>query len=169
LVVIIVQEIIATWTKRARGGKAATKRNALPEAVLIPSTVAITYPFALVHDKVSFYEETHHHMTVDEFTTQQKYHYGCLSIAWDDSAISATFAYTRNCGGAPERTAYPRKVLTLPLGTWGRVLYNGRFSEAEGHWIYHKTVLNIGHFDTLANDIFLTTPYRVFAEMADLS
>ena len=80
-----------------------------------------------------------------------------MVITHNEEAVSATFAYTQDCGGAPVRINYPRKVPTLALGEWGRILYNGRFSSDEGNWRYQKVVFNIGYFDALKSNTFLAT------------
>ena len=164
---LVVQEIIVTWTKKSRGGAMAAQRNAIPEAFPLPSVPDIKYSSALVHNKVTFYKGAHHHITV-EALLQKNVYWGCTSAYWDGTHIVVTFSYNRNCGGAPDRIAFPRKVLTLALGTWGRVRHNGRFSGIEGQWTYQKTVLNIGYFDNLTENVFLTKPQRVFSEMADV-
>jgi hypothetical protein len=170
---VLVQELVVTWTKDERGGKAATERNALPEAVPIPSFDTSAYPLALVHDKVTFYAGMQHHLTVEEYPPHPKPNFGCIWIAIDPATVSVTYAYNRLFGGAPERTAYPRTVLTLGLGTWGRISYNGRFSERIGNrdggaWFYKKMVFNIGYFDSPNYKIFLAEPHHIFDDMADL-
>lgn len=34
---IVLQEIVTTWTKASRGGENATSRNAVPESFLLPA------------------------------------------------------------------------------------------------------------------------------------
>jgi hypothetical protein len=168
MTILAVQEVVVTWTKQARGGQEAARRNAIPEAFPLLSIPQINEPLALLHDKVTSFEDTHHTQTVDELIPRKRIYFGCVSTHLEEDKIVAIFAYNMSCGGAPVRTDFPRKVLSLPLGSWGRIRYNGRFSSSNGQWYYRKTVLNIGHFDTLTEAIFMTKPQREFSDMADL-
>ncbi len=54
---VIVQVIVVTWTKRARGGSLATRRNAVPERLALPEDVAQRQgDYALFSQTVTFDE-----------------------------------------------------------------------------------------------------------------
>lgn len=170
--IILVQEIVSRWAAGTRSRWSAIERASIPEGFGLPVLDKIQYPLAVIYDKVtSFTVEAKHLIEIREFLPTQRSYFGCTWISMEDEKVSVTFSYNRNCGGAPERTSYPRKVLNLSVGNWGRIRYNGRFPQSEGPWVYHKTVFNIGYFKTVADisaNLFLSEPPRTFSEMADL-
>ncbi len=165
---IVVQEIIVTWTKRARGGKAASVRNAVPEAFSLPHLPEVAFPLALILDRVAMGLHQKRVLTVEEIVPKKRRPVACTALTWADDLLTVTFPTKDYCTGAPQRFG-PRTVLTLKPGLWGRVRYNGRYiGSFEGHWYYQKTVLNIGCFETVSESVFLSEPNRVFSDMRQL-
>ena len=89
---------------------------------------------------------------------------GCVQVkAFGDGAI-ASFQYTTEHGGAPER-GWARKSIRISEGLWAQFEYNGRFS-CEAAWIYRHTVLNVGCVEEENVKLFThTRPAMRFASM----
>jgi hypothetical protein len=166
---VVVQEIKVEWGAAERGAEAATERNAIPEALSLPSIPETDCPNVLIYDQVTFHKGIHHEVRTEELVARSRHYWGCVGVYWDGEQVIATYAYNGNCAGAPERTSYPRDVLHLTAGAWGRIRYNGRWARGwRAIWRYHKTVLNIGYIDTVGEDLFMGQPVSEFSDMADL-
>ena len=170
---IILQEIITHWTKQSRGAERAARRHAVPDILPLPSFSAPPVEPAVVH-QLMIYREANgfqnpeqkvNHPTLDRNNQLRS---GCVVIHQQQDLIEVVYAYDMNCGGAPERTSFPRKVLALQKNTWGRIQYNGRFVNQRGEWTYRHTSVNIGYFDHKSLGAFDTPPVRVFHDLADL-
>jgi hypothetical protein len=167
---IVVQQISVHWGKESRGGRAAQRRNAVPEAFSLPEIAPVTDRFKLVHDTVYAWWDNNskHKLSVEDFVPHKTFYIGGLRIKPTEDIVSVTYSYALNCG-APVRTSIPRKVLSLTSGTWGRIIYNGRFSNNwTGSWTYEKNVFNIGYFDTPKKNAFRGKPISIFSDLADL-
>lgn len=80
---------------------------------------------------------------------------GCVTIDWSGEYVSATFRYTRSCGGAPDRN-WAHQTFHPAIDAWCQFVYNGRFSpDWDGDWWYEKTVVNIGLFTRLTPSVFM--------------
>jgi hypothetical protein len=171
--IIAIQEINVIWTKRSRGGSAAQRRNAVPEALALAiPTLPAEMPFALVREQFIFNEakdftQQHFPADVEAFPAKKQLKMGCVEIILRDGRLDAIYTYTTYCAGAPRRDLHPRTALQLEAGQWGQLMYNGRFSFEED-WNYRKTVLNIAYGEMFNSDIFFTPPKHVFKDLANL-
>jgi len=166
--IILIQEIIVTWTKRARGGPAAAIRNAIPEALPLPPLPPVEFPLTLITDRVSMGMSPKHTLKAIEIQANKRYPVACTSLMLNDADLTVSFPTRDSCAGAPHRFG-PRTVLNLALGSWGKVRYNGRYiGSFEGHWCYQKVVLNIAYVEAASATIFLGTPHRPFSDMRHL-
>jgi hypothetical protein len=82
---------------------------------------------------------------------------GCVIVQKEDHRLRVRWHYTPEDAGMPLRPTKKKDIFELGLNQWGRVIYNGRFSEEEGGWWYNKTVLNIGLFEEVAASVFVET------------
>jgi hypothetical protein len=58
--------------------------------------------------------------------------------------------------GAPVRSWRPKRI-RLGLGEWAQVTYNGRFTDwDDGNWWYERHVVNVGLFDAMTGEEFLS-------------
>ncbi|MGB8646800.1 MAG: hypothetical protein WCF84_16285 [Anaerolineae bacterium] len=171
---LIVQNIITTWTKKSRAGADAGERNAVLEMLPLPSLPEVAPPDVLIYHEAVFAEQEQfipkHRFRMQELIANRWLHYRCVHVRWTAAVVEAKFVYTPTCGGAPQRSEYPRVVLHLARGTWGQIRYNGRFTSMSGDrdWSYRKTVVNIAYCDELMLEPFAGAPVKVFSEMADL-
>ncbi|HKQ76242.1 MAG TPA: hypothetical protein VJ810_21285 [Blastocatellia bacterium] len=97
---------------------------------------------------------------------------GCVRIEPQAEALRVTYEYDPRIGGMPRRYSYrgepTNSSFDLCLNQWGRVKYNGRFSDDAGWW-YLKVVFNIGWFDGVSQDVFVSTrPEHTIDQMATL-
>jgi hypothetical protein len=153
--VVVVQQILTSWSKKSRGGEGAVKRNAIPEVAPVPMHCIKTERLTLLHQSLSYSEW-------DGFAPREKIEVnptlrpvviGGVTVNDDDEVAVASFQYNLGCG-APER-GWARKTLRIAEGEWGQILYNGRFAPPwEGPWWYEKMVVNIGLFSHLSSGVF---------------
>lgn len=168
---IIVQEIITSWTKQSRAAGAGTARNAVPQQLALPWLPEVDSASALIYHRVHFHEHTNfrtpeHEIEVSEVPAFRMLHFGCVIITQRDQLVQVTYAYNVRCGGAPKRSEVPRRVFTLARNEWGRVLQNGRWGW--GAWSYRQTTLNILYAENLTQPIFAGEPKTIFQDLVDL-
>lgn len=138
----IVQIVETHWTKQSRGAAGATIRNALPEVLPIPTSVAPSGPILLHH--AQFRES-------DNFTTPRST--GLMifgahdETTWrlriepaDDGGVDVLFYGSRFQFTSGRSTDKAR----LPANTWLQIVSNMREAH-EDYWCYRKFVYNIVH------------------------
>lgn len=170
--IIVVQHSLTHWTKASRGGEGAVKRNAVPEATILPlSRIETAGRTGLLH-KLAYREENgfarqDEALQLDPLLS--KLIVGCITINLDRDTVSASFRYRWSCCGSPERE-WTRKTLRMAEGEWGQMVYNGRFVDSDGgRWWYEKKAINIGLFSELSDDVFTrSAPTYRFSAMAHL-
>ncbi|GAB5407292.1 MAG: hypothetical protein Aurels2KO_55230 [Aureliella sp.] len=165
---ILIQYVQTVWTKSSRGGDAARVRNAVPDALALPSTIRDA-PFVLHHAR---FVERDNFIQTDRFCSGT-----CFSdLSLDDLKLilapdSVTVRFRRNGNNTARTIPHPfTDVFTLAESQWGRLTYNGRFTAWNtGNWWYEKSVVNIGWFANIDFQQFVkTAPTYDFAEMAHL-
>lgn len=170
---IVVQEISVTWTKLSRGGQNAHLRNQVKEGFALP---AIPKPEAAntlirhtikVDEAEQFDAERNQRVEVQEFSLTKKPMVGAVRLTLTEDKLAAIYTYSPSSVGAPARDPRAKTVLILTPGTWGRIVYNGRFGW-DSEWWYRKTVLNIGYFDEAPKKVFLEKPPHLFTDLANL-
>jgi hypothetical protein len=167
----IIQEINVVWSKLSQSGEKAKKRDAVPEAIVLPKS-ATSIGF---HQKLWFGEQAG--FDVPEKVEVKSFRDYPDSRSFDGypghtrregELLIVSYTYDENLVGAPYRGQLAREVLNLGPGEWGRIIYNGRFS-AGREWRYKKTVINVVNaveFD--ANLLLKTQPKKVFRDIANL-
>jgi hypothetical protein len=135
----------------------------------------LTFESAIFHHTAVFTEVDQFSMPRQEVAEHQlstpgTKHFACLRVRWETPAALVTYAYDRLKGGAPERTSYPRKVLALHPGEWGRVAYNGRHVALSGMsgWFYRQDVFNVAVTEKIDLTPFSGEPLREFSDLAHL-
>jgi hypothetical protein len=93
----------------------------------------------------------------------------CVVVQKLGDGLRISWQYTPEDAGMPIRRPKKNDFFDLPVNQWGRVIYNGRFSEWEGGWWYSKSVFNIGVFEHPVASVFVeTAPSVVLDKMAKL-
>jgi hypothetical protein len=161
---ILVQHIISSWSKASRGGPSAVLRNAVPEALPLPNVAVNKRGNALIQHTASYGEgndfaaPSHDSLTAESAGVIR---IGCVRVEPLDGGARVAFEYDFRVAGMPPRDTHPRAWAKadfgLAVGEWGRVLYNGRFPSDEGGWWYQKTVVNVGCYDAVRADVFVST------------
>lgn len=173
--VIIVQQIITRWTKRSRAAPEAALRNAVPKALALPLVPDRLDTPTLIHHTAT-YSEAHrfsmpkHEVTGHAVHPRRIERFNCIRLCWDEGQARVVYAYDAIKGGAPERTSYPRQVLALHPGEWGRVIYNGRHVALSGMsgWHYRQDVVNVAVLGRLKREPFTGEPTQSFSDLAHL-
>lgn len=170
---IVLQEIVTTWTKAARGGAGARMRNSVPEFYLLPnewSGTPTTETF--FHQRVHY--DRYHDFTKPTNTVnisllpadRWTYLNGGLALHLYPEGLAVEWRWTGEVG-APERSSYPRRIAMLKSGQWAKLRHNGRMGHSN-YWMYRKSVVYIGVVDVYTPSIFSNPPVSVLEEMADL-
>ena len=173
---ILVQHVTSSWSKASRGGPSAARRNAVPEALLLPKAAVGKRGNALIQHTASYGEDndfvspSHDSLTAESAGVIR---IGCVRVEPLDGGARVAFEYDFRVAGMPPRDAHQmakaRADFELAVGEWGRVLYNGRFSSDEGGWGYQKTVVNVGCHDEVQAEAFVSTrPLYTIDRMASL-
>ncbi|SFG74780.1 hypothetical protein [Streptomyces mirabilis] len=144
---ITVQWIRTSWTKKSRGGEAASCRNAAPIGFALPPAGAASAHVIRLHERDGFKP---HDIQEDigKVDVQLREADGRLRV----------FPRVRPLFGLPPRPRRPPAVRLAP-GQWVRWQLNYRFSSAAGmrDWSYWLDTFNIAYGPVNA-DVFLSTP-----------
>lgn len=170
--VIIIQNIKTVWTKKSRGGKLASLRNGVPEAVALhPEEINRGGKFifhSLVYHESDGFRKPVIDSTAD--VSGERFESGGVTVEFAAGQLVVKYEYNYKCG-APARFGpggIPHhKTFQLNLNEFGRVLYNGRFSDE--YWWYEKQVFNIGRFDKPQANVFTASkPLHLIDDIAAL-
>lgn len=148
---VVAQWVRTSWTKRSRGGPAATRRNAAPVGFSLP-----TLRFPAVHEITiqEWYDFAPRDTVRDGAPegvglTEQD---GCLRVELTDLPV-----------GRPHRWWRPRPILLAP-GEWLRWQLNYRTTTMHsGDWIYHLRTLNLA-YGPVPPHVFTGRPTRTVDE-----
>lgn len=159
---LLIQRIVANWTKRSRGGEQAILRNSVPEALVVPEFEPSEGRY-VVHD-VRFSERSNFraHSELAYRDLKPSLTIAPLHLNWSRSALSVRFMWTYHEVGAPERESHG--AFRLCAGQWGRFRCNGRFGAETTRgqeWLYRKSVINIAIGNTIARDVFVASAPEV--------
>jgi hypothetical protein len=94
-----------------------------------------------------------------------------LTLMSAHDKLQVQFEWSSDVFGAPQRDYRPsHERVTLAIGRWMQVRYNGRHIYREdGAWYYEKHVLNIGLADALVPSLFVAaSPDYQITDFADL-
>jgi hypothetical protein len=152
---VIAQWVRTSWTKRSRGGPAATRRNAAPSGFPLP---IVQLP--LVHT-VMMAER-------DDFEPRESLHYGepdqaDVLLMEADGRLRIELVVTPF--GMPRRWRRPPAV-RLSRGEWVRWQVNYRFPYESG-WNYRLDTLNLA-YSLESSDVFTGVPTLRIDERASL-
>lgn len=125
----------------------AARRNAVPEALLVPASL-FDEPGPVWHHAIHYHERSSFtpssscesrgglYTRIDESSSS--------SVVLDQSgeALKATFTWNMTDCGQPRRSP-PTSELILKLGDWGRFAFNGRHVGETGNWYYTKVIVNL--------------------------
>ncbi|MFF9768259.1 hypothetical protein ACF1GT_16875 [Streptomyces sp. NPDC014636] len=154
---ITVQWIRTSWTKRSRGGEAASRRNAAPAGFALPQAEAASAHVIRMHERNGFepYDTQTDPGNVD---VQLREADGRLRVL---PRVQPLFAL-------PPRRRRPPAVRLAP-GQWVRWQLNYRFSSAAGmqDWSYWLDTFNIA-YGPVDTDVFLSTPTVFVDEQGSL-
>jgi hypothetical protein len=169
--IVVVQRVLTSWTKASRGGEGATRRNAVPEAVTLPlSNVKLAGRTGLLHEVGynEYYDFARKDAPLRMDPPLSKLVVGCVTINLERDTVTASFRYSWQCG-APDR-GWIQKTLHIAENEWGQMVYNGRLVYGDGgQWHYEKSVVNVGLFSELSDDVFTySAPTYRFSAMAHL-
>ncbi|HET8629805.1 MAG TPA: hypothetical protein VFL91_20490 [Thermomicrobiales bacterium] len=170
--VVLVQAIGTTWTKVSRGGRLATVRHEIPQALTVPLEGIQPHGTAYLLHEVRYDESNAFQAPIlnrmrpqpmPAFLTPAD---GNVAIVFVDGVVRIELIWR---WGAPMRN---RKIdlFTLNCEEWGRVRYNYR-SGFHRTWDYAHWVFNIAVSSTsdLRSDHFTATlPNHRYVNLADL-
>lgn len=144
---ITVQWIRTSWTKQARGGEAAARRNAAPAGFTVPSVPPSFAYVVRMHERDGF-EPRGVEEDLRKIDVQLREVDGRLRVP---PRVQPLFAI-------PPRPRRPPAVRLAP-GQWLRWQLNYRFSSAAGvrDWSYWLDTFNIAYGPVDA-DVFLSEP-----------
>ncbi|MEU0674654.1 hypothetical protein ABZ330_17510 [Streptomyces sp. NPDC006172] len=145
---VTVQWVQTWWTKRSRGGQAASCRNAAPVGFVLPSAGTTTSAHVIRMDERDGFDPFEARLDRGEVDVRLREDGGRLSVF---PRIQPMFAL-------PPRPRRPPAVRLAP-GQWVRWQLNYRFSSAMGmrDWSYWLDTFNIAYGPVEA-DVFLSTP-----------
>ncbi len=82
-----------------------------------------------------------------------------LTLTGANDRLLVQFDWSSAWEGAPPRPyRHMHEHITLAMGQWMQVRYNGRHNYYEAGWYYEKHVLNIGLADALVPTMFVAGP-----------
>ncbi len=173
MALLVIQEICTEWTKASRGAPRATLRNAVPENVVLSDASRGNCGSAGLYHRLCYGEWNDFSSPVESLANVElgeEMLFGCVRIYPLEDPPRVVFAYDMAHGGAPERESRLETAFELQRNAWGRVVYNGRFSEGyESVWTYRKTVCNIGLFDCYNAKVLVDSgPACVYKSLARL-
>ncbi|WP_151482435.1 hypothetical protein [Streptomyces albicerus] len=141
---ITVQWIRTSWTKRSRGGEAASRRNAAPIGFALPSAETASAHVIRMHERDGF----------KPYDTQEDRGRIDVQLRETDGRLRV-FPRVQPLFALPPR---PPAVRLAP-GQWVRWQLNYRFSSTAGmqDWSYWLDTFNIAYGPVNA-EVFLSTP-----------
>ena len=150
---IIVQRIETTWTKRSRGMPEAKARNSVPKALNLPVLNSAT--------KGLFIHEIHADESRNFELHQQSWHetdlmkYWSLNFREESSLLQVFFTYDYHEHGQPKRNAHRQPIMKLDREAFACFYINGRFAYYSGQF-YRQHFVNLAYVKSQTSDIFLS-------------
>lgn len=177
---IVVQRLVTEWTKASRGAPGAVKRNATPAALpLPPGLLERREPYR--EHEVTFGERQAFEASGERVVGEARLPVDVWSRDRSparlellaDGSLGVSFRPGNHIGAAAGRPPNG-DCFVLPVGTSGRVVWNGRFADYDTGtwWYYRKTVVNVANLADdlpLPADLFLRrSPTHVCSHMGRL-
>ena len=163
---IIVQRIETTWTKRSRGMPGAKARNSVPKAFNIPVFNSTTEGL-FIHEIRA--DESHNF----ELHQQSWYEtdlmkYWSLHFREESSLLRVFFTYDYYRHGQPKRNAHRQPIMKLDREAFACFCINGRFTSYSGQF-YRQHFVNLAYVKSPTSNIFLSRRKTITVnKMADL-
>lgn len=163
---LICQSVHTTWTKNSRGGEAAIKRNAVPDAFALTGeyfdSSCVTHSIEC-HEFSGFVPKEN--LVESDFHNVHKVASVQVAPCGDDVEVHYHRSPYKVYDGITSTI-----VFRLQPSEWGRVVFNRRRSDNyQGDWWYEKYSINIGWFDRFNAEVFrATVPTAVCGDMKTL-
>jgi hypothetical protein len=148
---ILYQNIELSWDKKARGGKMATVRNAIPEA------------FCISKENIPLNQESciwgivqTHTLANDE---NSKFHNIFRGYEFDISEDKLLIF-------KPKDNGFRKKIVALKNGDYVRIIKYWKSMSLEHYTVYHKSVVNIffGDLPIPDNHFSIYQPIQIFKD-----
>lgn len=156
---LAVQVIDVSYTKRERGGEAATRRARLPRGLPLPAIEGA----GVLHDcRLAAWDEYEPRTMVSGVPVRD----GVVAIGNRlVLRVGDRLVFAGNPGAETWKTD---PIFELALDGWGRVIWNELRHDAESRW-YGEVIVNAGQFSTPPDaDVFLGTPAETRDARRDL-
>jgi hypothetical protein len=154
---VVAQWVRTSWTKRSRGGPAATRRNAAPAGLMLPAARCPLVHEVLMDEAQDFELRT----SLRDGQPDPE----AVLVKEVDGRLRVELVVTPF--GMPRRWRRPPAVW-LSRGEWVRWQINYRFvGMYDGAWSYRLDTLNLAHGPTTV-EIFTGVPTRHVDERAHL-
>lgn len=181
---LLIQHIKIYWDKSCRGAPYAIDRSHISKGYQLPKTfyynTAIGYPLHYLYlqqDKDGFKEVINRTERITDFDNVRV---GALEIITESDSYKVNYRYDFH-RAIPERLKYSNEIsmytplnetaFTLAQGEYGRVIYNGRYTDFDcGIWYYNLDIINIKNITEPSNlDVFINEePQKEYKQMAYL-
>ncbi len=148
------QWVRTSWTKRSRGGQAATQRNAAPIAFPLRNTSTPGTHTIWMREEHAFNPESH-------FTPEPPSNGNVLPTVDDGLRVHLV----ASACGMPRRRG-PAPVVHLRHGQWLRWVIR-LVDSRTGEWSYRLDTLNLAYGPVVA-DVFLGEPFHTVDERSSL-
>ena len=122
---IFVQRIVTTWSKCSRGAPHASKRNAVPALLPLPTSLESTDATALAVQTLQFLEFNAFHQPVANFKEYPSKEAHLLDEVTLRS-LAGKLAIVLYKTTPPNSIRKPVQLFELEANQWGRVVYNER-------------------------------------------
>ena len=160
---ILIQHIETSWLKNERGGRAGTRRGKTPAALPVPTGYNVGGTKNTVLHRVRFGRVTAAPEPEFSELPAEKVAVGCVLVNPAGEGVTVATAWTSQCGGKPMRwqtglepwQAWLDREWLISQGQWCQIRYNGRI-DLDHTWLYHITTVNVGVFDQLRSEAFLS-------------
>jgi hypothetical protein len=142
--VIVIQELITTWTAASRGGAGAAQRNATPRVLPLPAHAGTGVRHHVVtFDEASAFAPV---VTSDTWLPALPERLHCIAFAEAAEGVVVSYQWDRSCGAPRRDLQPPRRLFVVHAGELGRAIHNGRFG-GEDRWSYRQVVTNVAVID----------------------
>ena len=182
----LLQFIVTEWDKSARGGEGAALRARVPAALPLPPELTSRAVEGVAVHRVRFSHvngfETPVAVSVEDLPFDAKketFRLGCVELEPEDGGLVVRYRWSTWSGGAPQRSMFDaggkehpliKQAFMLQPSQWGRLEYNGRFSDPDtSYWYYQHTRANVAFLDVIEPELFTSAqPLFSHREIADL-
>lgn len=169
---VVLQLIHVRWSKTARGGSAAERRNQIPKSLPLPIDLTPGVGrHLLVHESLWGDGNDFSSEAVGwskRLSLSAGYQKGCLSIGETADGAEVRWQWDESAGLPPRHVQEASgnfvpasHTMHLRDREWGRMQWNGRFVCIDsGSWWYESVTANVAVIPTadIPRDVFQTSP-----------